>query len=642
MTTTSTMDTDHKPQHRQCQFNAAVGRVLQLMIHSIYTNKDIFLRELISNASDACDKLRYVAIEKPELLGDDKLSISITIDESAQKIIIADNGIGMSQQELIENLGTIASSGTQKFLEAIGDGKTKALEDIKMIGQFGVGFYSGFIVSDKITVYSTKAGENKTHVWESTGQDHFDICVHDVVLPRGTRIELHLKPSEVEFLDKYRLQHIIRTYSDHLIVPVEMIDNEGKSEIVNKGTALWLRPKSEISDKEYREFYKHISYAPDDPWMTLHNKIEGNIEYISLLYIPGHKPYDLFHPDRKTRVKLYIKRVFITEDAANLIPSYLRFIRGIVDSEDLPLNISRETLQSNALVHKIRGSIVKKILIELKKKAEQEPDEFAKFWINFGEVMKEGLCEHGLGEKEELLEVCRFYSTKSGDALVSLDQYIDRMVEGQDDIFFITGDNLETLRTNPQLEGFLKRDIEVLLLKDGVDDFWVNVINAYKNKSLKSVNRAGIDLDQIKKLDNEETITDDMKSNDVDDTSGSLVEYIKSVLGGRVKDVRVSSKLVGSPACLVLPEGAMNVRMERLLIEQKQLNKKTSKILEINPKHKLMQIIYGKITHNCTDANTADLVDVIFNQACLTEGEIIDNPCEFVSKVNTLLSKASI
>ena len=620
--------------HQQHQFSAAIGKLLQLMIHSIYTNKEIFLRELISNASDACDKLRYLAIEHPESLGEDELHIVIKIDAEAQKIIITDNGIGMSEQEIIDNLGTIANSGTKKFFEQIEAGKS---DDIKLIGQFGVGFYSGFIVAEKIKVYSKKAGEENTYVWESAGYDGFEVYKSDRDISRGTIVELYLKQTEIEFLDKHRLQHIIRTYSDHLTFPVELIDKDGKSEIVNKGTALWLRPKSEITDKEYKEFYKYVSYAPDSPYMILHNKVEGNISYTSLLFIPGHKPYDLFHPDRKTRVKLYIKRVFITEDSANLIPSYLRFVRGVVDSEDLPLNISREVLQSNTLVQKIRGSIVKRILIELKKKAEKQPDEFMTFWMNFGEVMKEGLCEHGLGEKEELLEVCRFYSTKSGDKMLSLDQYIDNMIDGQEDIFFITGDNLENLRKNPQLEGFLKRDIEVLLLKDGVDDFWVNVINAYKNKSLRSVNRADVELDSIKKLDENSNANE--QNNITETDTIALIKHIKATLGPLVKDVRVSSKLIDSPACLVLPEGAMNVRMERLLIEQKQLNKRTNKILEINLKHKIIQKISSAISNDCIDDITSDLIEIIFYEACLTEGEIIDNPCDFVHKINRIFNK---
>lgn len=617
--------------HKQHNFNAAVGRVLQLMIHSIYTNKEIFLRELISNASDACDKLRYIAIEQPDLLGSDQLQIEVKIDDG--KIIVSDNGIGMSEEELIENLGTIANSGTKKFFDEIGD---KQELDVSLIGQFGVGFYSGFIVADKIKVYSTKAGSDQTFVWESNGYNGFEVYEHNERLQRGTKIELQIKQSEVEFLEKFRIQHIIRTYSDHLTFPVELIDQDMKSEIVNRGTALWLRPKSDVSEKEYREFYKYVSNSADEPYMILHNKLEGNIAYSSLLFIPGHKPYDLFHPDRKTRVKLYIKRVFITEDSAMLIPSYLRFIRGVVDSDDLPLNISREVLQNNNLIHKIRGSIVKRVLVELKKKAEKESQEFTNFWINFGEVIKEGLCEHGLGEKEELLEVCRFYTSKSGDSMISLDKYIDNMIDGQEDVFFITGDNLESLRKSPQLEGFLKREIEVLLLKDPVDDFWVHVINTYKNKSLKSVNRADIDLNQITKLNTEIDHSEEEQS---EVSNEALIEYFKSILNNRVKDVKISSKLIDSPGCLLLPEGAMNVRMERLLIEQKQLNRRTTKILEINPKHKIIQTIADAVNNDTTGDNIADLVHIIFYEACLTEGEIIDNPCDFVNKINKILTE---
>jgi molecular chaperone HtpG len=610
-------------------FNAAVGRVLQLMIHSIYTNKEIFLRELISNSSDACDKLRYLAIENPKLLGSDDFKIEVKIEDN--KVIVSDNGIGMSEEELIENLGTIANSGTKQFFEKMTDNKEL---DVNLIGQFGVGFYSGFIVADKIKVFSTKAGSDKTYIWESNGTDGFEVYESVEKLPRGTKIELYVKDSEVEFLEKFRLQHIIRTYSDHLTFPVELIDQDGKGEIINRGTALWLRPKSDVSDREYREFYKYVANAPDEPYMVLHNKLEGNISYSSLLFIPGHKPYDLFHPDRKTRVKLYIKRVFITENSAMLIPSYLRFIRGVVDSDDLPLNISREVLQSNSLVNKIRGSIVKRVLLELKRKAEKEPEEFIKFWQNFGEVMKEGLCEHGLGEKEELLEVCRFYTTKSGNDIISIDQYIDNMIDGQEDIFFITGDNLEMLGKSPQLEGFLKRGIEVLLLKDPVDDFWVHVINAYKNKSLKSVNRIDIDLDQIKNLKEESGISDESK-----ESNEQLIDYIKSILNNRVKDVKISSKLIDSPSCLVLPEGAMNVRMERLLVEQKQLNRRTTKILEVNPNHKIVQYISDAVKNSRVSDTTSDLVEIIFYEACLNEGEIIENPCDFVSKINRIFSE---
>jgi molecular chaperone HtpG len=616
------------------QFSAAVGRVLQLMIHSVYTNKEIFLRELISNASDACDKLRYLAIENPQLLSSDPLEIKIFINKEKNTITIIDNGIGMDQEELKENLGTIASSGTKKFFEAI----EKDQKDLNLIGQFGVGFYSSFLVSDKVKVWSRKAGQDKIFLWESNGLEGFDLSETSENFPPGTKIELALKPSELEFLEKHRLAHIIKTYSDHLTYPVDLIDSEGKSEIINKGKALWLMPKNEVSQKEYYEFYKYIAHTPEEPYLVLPIQVEGKLSYKSLIFIPNHKPYDLFHPDRMTRVKLYIKRVFITEESNYLIPSYLRFIRGVVDSDDLPLNISREILQNNDLVNKIRGSLVKKILLELKKKAEKEPEDFLKFWINFGEVMKEGLCEPGLGEKEELFEVCRFYSTKSDDKLISLNDYLERMLEGQEEIFFITGDNLENLKANPQLEGFIKRDLEVLLLKDGVDDFWVNVINSYKNKALKSVNRVDIDLNKIKSLEEDKQEINN-STQDKKDNYQALQDGIKNILGDKIKEVIISKKLIDSPACLVLPEGAMNIRMERLLIEQKQISRRTAKLLEINPKSPLIIFIEKELNTGKIDQDLKDLVELLYYQACITEGEIVENPCDLVAKLNRILVK---
>jgi molecular chaperone HtpG len=614
------------------QFSAAVGKVLQLMINSVYTNKEIFLRELISNASDACDKLRYLAIENPKLLGGDQLEIKISINSEKNIITILDNGIGMNKDDLIDNLGTIASSGTKKFFEEENN------KDLNLIGQFGVGFYSAFLVADKIKVFSRKAGEKQGFLWESAGIDGFEITESSEELPRGTKIELFIKPSEVEFLEKHRLSHIIKTYSDHLSYPVDLIDAEGRSEIINQGKALWLLPKNQVTQQEYNEFFKYIAHSPENPYLTLPFQVEGKLSYKSLLFIPSHKPYDLFHPDRMTRVKLYIKRIFITEESAYLIPAYLRFIRGVVDSDDLPLNISRELLQNNDLVHKIRSSLVRKILLELKKKAEKEPEDFAKFWLNFGEVMKEGLCEPGLGEKEELLGVCRFYSTKSGNNLISLDNYLDNMIEGQEEIFFITGDDLENLRQNPQLEGFIKRNIEVLLLKDGVDSFWVNVINNYKSKNLKSVNRVDIDLDKIHNLSEvEQNEGPDNKKNPAD--YDQVKNYIKKVLGDKIKEVKISTKLIGSPACLVLPEGAMNVRMERLLLEQKQINKKSVKLLEINPKSPIIIFIKNHLEAGKEDQDLESLVEMLYYQSCITEGESLDNPCDFVSKLNGFLAK---
>lgn len=606
------------------KFDAEIGKVLQLMINSIYTNKDIFLRELISNASDACDKRRYESLHNPALQNDEELKIKIIIGKDS--ITIADNGIGMNNDDLINNLGTIAGSGTQRFLENLASAK----ESLNLIGQFGVGFYSAFMVGQDVTVLSRKAGEAKAYKWFSDGKGEYSLEELKGEHQVGTSVIIKLKNEDVEFLDKFKLRHIINTYSDHISFPIDLVDEEGKSEKINSGSALWVRPKNEISEEQYNEFYHHVSHLPDTPWLRMHIKAEGNIEYNSLLYVPSIKPFDLFHPDRKTSVKLYVKKVFITEEA-KLIPAYMRFMRGVVDSEDLPLNISRETLQHNLIISKISKSIVKKVFSELKAKAKDDAKSYNKFWENFGEVMKEGLCEPALEEKEQLLEVCRFHTTKS-DELISLDEYIDRMVEGQEQIFYITGDHLQSLKNHPQLEGFNKRGIEVLLLADHVDDFWVNAINAYKNKELSSVNASNVDLDKISKL--EQPASSDEKAK-LDDQE--LIEYIKKILGATVREVRVSHKLVDSPSCLAVPMGAMSARMERYLIDQKQLKSASAKVFEINPHHPILLKIAQDVSSGKTGVETEDLVRLIFDQACILEGEPVRDPNAFMRRVNNFI-----
>ena len=618
-------------------FNAEVGKVLQLVIHSIYTNRDIFLRELISNASDACDKQRHKQLIDSSVTTDD-LKITIKLNTTDSTLEISDNGVGMNESELINNLGTIASSGTQRFIEQV-----ENASDLHQIGQFGVGFYSAFMVADKVMVYSTAEGE-KTYLWQSEGQDSFVIDEHSERLSRGTTVILHLKASEAEYCDKHRLHYIISTYSDHIAFPITLIDDEGGRGVVNCATALWLRPKSEITQHEYHEFYRHVAHTPEDPWLTMHNKVEGGIEYNSLLFIPKNKPFDLFHPDRKGRVKLYVKRVFIADDNLSLLPSYLRFIRGVVDCQDLPLNVSRETLQHNSIAQKIRKSLVKRILTELKKKAEDNFAEFCQFWQNFGEVLKEGLCESGSEDKELLLDICHCYSTKSDDIITNFDQYISRMLEGQEDIFYLNGDNLENIRCNPQLEGFTKRGIEVLLFKDQVDEFWAHVVHQYKNKQLRSITQGEINLDAIvplpivedidKKNKNNSKKTDGAGDGEAVDNSG-LIDYCSKILGNRIKEVRISQKLVNSPACLTIPEGAMSARMEKLLMEQRQLHHRSAKILEINPEHRLLKMI----ADNIETAIGEDLVEVIFGQACLLEGELVAKPHDLADRINRLLMK---
>lgn len=608
------------------KFGAEIGRVLDLMIHALYTNKDIFLRELVSNASDACDKLRYLSLENPSLMPPShELKISVKINKADQSITIADTGIGMNKEDLIESLGTIANSGTQKFLDAIAENPGS---NVNLIGQFGVGFYSAFMVAKEVVVVSRKAGEEKAYTWISAGQGEFEVGEFEGEASIGTSITLKMKASEEKYLDKFPLKHIISTYSDHIAFPIEVIDEEGKLEVVNKASALWMRPKAEITDEQYTEFYHHVAHQPDTPWLKIHNKVEGNVEYISLLFVPSAKPFDLFHPDRKTRVKLYIKRVFITDDTVALVPQYLRFLRGVVDSEDLPLNISRETIQHNPILDKIRKSIVKKVLGEFKDKAKKEPKEYAAFWNNFGEVLKEGLCEHALSEKEQLLEICRFYSSNS-EELTSLDEYIERMGEGQNTIYFLTGDDLQKLRTHPRLEGFIKRGIEVLLLPDYVDDFWVNAINQYKEKELKNISTADIKLDDIKKLE-------DTPADVIGIDTEKLVAFFKETLADNIKDVSITSKLVDSPACLAVPEGFMSMRMEKLLIEQKQLKAASAKILEINPTHFLLRRI-DLLLKNADATKAKELAWLTFDQACILEGERVADPKAFVTRLNAFL-----
>jgi len=613
-------------------FDAEIAKVLHLMIHSLYTNRDIFLRELISNASDACDKLRYQALTEPNLLKEDpELGIRITINKKEGSLTIADNGIGMNKEELIRNLGTIAKSGTQEFLKSLsGDNK----RDLPLIGQFGVGFYSSFMVADKVSVVSRKAGESEGWLWESEGTGQYSISAYEGSCPRGTQITLQLKKDAAAYLDYHKLGYIVETYSDHISFPVTCVDEEGTSHTLNKASALWVRQKSEITAEQYKEFYRHVAHAPEDPWMILHNKAEGKIEYTHLLYIPGAKPFDLFHPDRKRRVKLYVKRVFITDEGANLVPQYLRFLRGVVDSEDLPLNISRETLQHNPVIDKIRESLTKKVLGELKKKAEKEPNEYAAFWQNFGAVLKEGLCE-AIAPKEQILEVCRFDSTHASSQS-SLDEYISRMKPEQEFIYYLTGDHPEALKRSPQLEGFRAKEIEVLLLSDHVDDFWVNVTHEYKGKKFKSVTRAHSELDALNKEDKAQG--GDKK--ELENSSG-LIAALKLIYGDAVKDVRISNKLAESPVCLAIGDHDMDIRLERFLREQKQLpNTAYAKILEINPSHPIVQSLERKVTADPHSEEVKDLAWLLLDQARLLEGEELQDASAFSRRMNAFVQKS--
>lgn len=612
------------------KFDTEVGKILNLMIHSLYSNKEIFIRELISNSSDACDKLRYLSQSNASLLGDDNiLKITVKIDKDNGQIIIRDNGIGMNKEDLIENLGTIARSGTANFLHNLsGDAK----KDNMLIGQFGVGFYSGFMVADKITVTSRKAGENNVYSWESDGLGEYIIADSDREFTRGTEVVLHVKKEEDSYLDHFRLKHIVKSYSDHIAVPIYFFDEAGNNEIqLNSASALWTRPKSEITEEQYKEFYKTLSYSLDEPWLIMHNKNEGAIEFTNLLFIPSTKTFDLFHPDRKRRVKLYIKRVFISDENIDLIPSYLRFLRGVVDSEDLPLNISRESLQHNSTLEKIKNAITKRVLGELKKKKETSPEEYSNFWTNFGGALKEGLCE-ATTDHEKLLEVCIFRSALH-NKMISLDEYIANFKEGQNTIYYLSGDNPEKLLSSPQIEGLLSKNIDVLLFTDTVDDFWVNVNNNYKDYAIKSATRSDIDIE--KTIGTAEEEKDTKKS---DDEYQELTNYFKETLGDLVKEVRISRKLTSSPACLAVSEAAMDIRMERFLIEQKQILASSAKILELNPKNKIIEKIFNDLKVN--NKNNEELVRLIFDQACILEGEPVADSGAFSKRLNDMLQKA--
>ncbi|WP_410519809.1 molecular chaperone HtpG [Candidatus Mesenet endosymbiont of Phosphuga atrata] len=624
------------------KFDAEVGKVLNIVIHSLYTNKDIFLRELISNASDACEKLRVSSIINPDLSdSQDELKITIKIDKENHKLCIIDNGIGMNKQDLVENLGTIASSGTQKFLDAVKNNKDSS-QAVELIGKFGVGFYSAFMVASEVVVKSRKAGEKESWLWKSKGDGEFTIGSLDEELLRGTEITLLLRPEEHEFLDKFRVEHIITTYSDHIAFPIEFIDEKGNSEKLNSKSAIWTRAKSDITTEEHNEFFRSVAHVGGEPWMILHNKNEGTIEFTNLLYIPSIKPFDLFHPDRRCSIKLYVNKVFITEDNVEIIPRYLRFLKGVVDSPDLPLNISRETLQNNKVVGTIRQSLVKKVISALKERAEEDLSDYAKFWDNFGAVLKEGLCEAmDTDGKERLFSVCRFYSTAANDnnTLVSIEDYIKRMKSDQDNIYYLTGNNIETIKKSPQLEGFISRGLEVLLLVDPVDDFWTNVVTEYQKYKLKSITRVDTDLEKFSVQESDEGKKDESSDESSEEEVDSLIKYFTKVLGDSVSSVKVSKKLTSSPVCLAAGESGMDIRMERFLREQKQLSYKSAKILEINVKHPVIKGIIKSYIKDGEGSILEDIIHLLFNQACIIEGEEIGDTSAFSDRINSIFSK---
>jgi len=613
-------------------FQAEVSKLLDLVVHSLYSNKEIFLRELISNASDACDKLRYAALTQADLLeGDGDFRIRITPDKAARTLTIADNGIGLNRQDLVENLGTIARSGTAAFMSQLsGDAK----KDVSLIGQFGVGFYSAFMVAEKVEVITRKAGEQHGWKWTSDGKGEF-VIAEAADAPRGATITLFLREGEDEYLEGYRLKHIVKTYSDHIALPVIVVEGD-QEEAANSASALWTRSKSEITDEQYKEFYHHVAHAFDEPWATLHYKAEGAIEYTGLLYIPSQKPFDIFHPDRKQHLKLYVKRVFITDDCNELLPSYLRFLRGVVDSQDLPLNISREMLQHNPVLAKIRTGLVKKVLGELKKKAEDES--YATFWEAFGAVLKEGLYED-FERRSEILELTRFRTTAS-DEPISLATYLSRMKEGQDAIYMITGDDLAALKKSPQIEGFRAKGVEVLLLTDPIDEFWPQAVTSYQDKPFKSVSQGAADLSAIK---GDAAEADKPKADAAPtDAMAALIAAFKLALGEQVKDVRSSDRLTESAVCLVADEGDMGLHLERLLRQhQQQAGARPPRILELNPTHGLIRRLAGEALQPGAADKLADVASLLLDQARIVEGESLPDPVAFAKRLATMLEKSA-
>ncbi|KXS35382.1 MAG: molecular chaperone HtpG [Idiomarina sp. T82-3] len=627
-------------------FQTEVKQLLNLMIHSLYSNKEIFLRELVSNASDAADKLRFKALSDNSLYGEDgELRVRIAIDKDNRTLTISDNGIGMTRDEVMTNLGTIAKSGTAEFFGQLSGDEAK---DSKLIGQFGVGFYSAFIVADEVTVRTRSAYESPEHgvEWHSKGEGEFEVAdTHKS--QRGTDIILHLKEDADEFLDDFRIRGVINKYSEHLSIPVQMWKEaveeqknddgevmtpaqEAQWETVNSGQALWTRDKADISDEEYKEFYKTVAHDFDDPLLWSHNKVEGTHEYTSLLYIPKRAPWDLWNREQQQGVKLYVKRVFIMDDAEQLMPTYLRFVKGLIDTNDLPLNVSREILQDNKITRSMRNGSTKKVLQMLKKLAKDDAEQYQGFWDTFGNVLKEGPAEDS-GNRERIAELLRFASTHTDEQTqnVSLDDYVERMKEGQDKIFYIVADSFEAAKNNPALEIFRKKGIEVLLLSERIDEWLMSHLTEFKEKSLQSVTRGDLDLGD---LDDENDKAEQEKS---EEAFKEQLERFEKALGERVKKVRVTHRLTNSPACIITDDNDMSTQMAKLMEAAGQKVPETKYIFEVNPDHPLVVKMQGK-----NDEEFAEWAQVLLDQATLAERGNLKDPASFVARLNKLMLNA--
>ncbi|WP_434609493.1 molecular chaperone HtpG [Pseudomonas sp. R1-7] len=622
-------------------FQTEVKQLLHLMIHSLYSNKEIFLRELISNASDAVDKLRFEALSKPELLeGGAELKIRVSFDKDAKTVTLEDNGIGMSRDEVITHLGTIAKSGTADFMKNLSGDQKK---DSHLIGQFGVGFYSAFIVADQVEVFSRRAGlaaSEGVH-WSSKGEGEFEVATIDKA-DRGTRIVLHLKSGEDEFADGWRLRNIIKKYSDHIALPIELpkevtaAEGEEKPEVewetVNRASALWTRPRTEVKDEEYQEFYKHIAHDYENPLSWSHNKVEGKLEYNSLLYVPARAPFDLYQREAPRGLKLYVQRVFVMDQAESFLPLYLRFIKGVVDSNDLSLNVSREILQKDPIIDSMKTALTKRVLDMLEKLAKNEPEQYKSFWKNFGQVMKEGPAED-FANKEKIAGLLRFASTQGedGEQIVSLADYLARAKEGQDKIYYLTGETYAQVKNSPHLEVFRKKGIEVLLLTDRIDEWLMSYLNEFDGKSFVDVARGDLDLGN---LDSEE---DKKAAEEVAKSKEGLVERIKTALGEAVSEVRVSHRLTDSPAILAIGEQDLGLQMRQILEASGQKVPDSKPIFEFNPGHPLVE----KLDNEQNEERFGDLSHILFDQAALAAGDSLKDPAAYVRRLNKLLVELS-
>lgn len=621
---------------QKMDFGTDVSRLLDIVANALYTNRDVFLRELISNAADACDKLRYQGLQNPNLSPNHgEFKIHIQKDSDAHTLTLVDNGIGMDREDLIANLGTIARSGTAAMVEAVKNaGGDKGA--LNLIGQFGVGFYASFMVADMVVVLSRKAGDKTTWHWESDGRTGYTVREATIdeaaqIKTCGTHITLHLKTDAYDFLIEDKIKQVILAYSDHIGIPV-YVGQDDKP--VNAASALWMKSKNDVTKEQYHEFYHHIGHVFDEPLMTSHWRAEGKIEYNALLFIPSMRPFDLYEPGRKHAVRLYVKRVFITDQVQNLIYPWLRFLRGVIDSEDLPLNISREMLQNNPVVAKIRSGVTKRVLSDLMALSEKDVFAFETFWYQFGMVIKEGLYD-AVEHRDDILKLCRFFSTNASRKLTSLDDYISRMKDGQDEIYYITGENVDSIERSPQLEGFKSRGLEVLFMADTIDSFWLQMVSEYQGKKFVSVTKGAIDLDKFK---SETEKTEDKPQSDISMTA--LLGVLSDELKKDIKEVRISKRLTDSPVCLVADDSGVDMHMERVLkIQQKYEPVGPKKILEINDKHGLIVKLAALAQTQTESQALKDAARLLYDQACVIQGEPVSDPASFARRMAEFMQR---